>query len=108
MAQKIYPNALLLTKHRRSISFVHYCLAVTRGCRIPYGFKGAGLSSMRNPLRRYYGLGDLQFVTFSCYWRRPFLGTRRAGDHFIKNLDTHPHKPRDTLRLAIVLGDALR
>jgi len=22
---------------------------------------------MRNPLRRYYGRGDLHFVTFSCY-----------------------------------------
>ena len=24
----------------------------------PFGFKGAGFSSMRNPLRRYYGSGD--------------------------------------------------
>src|SRR5437879_2814337 len=28
---------------------------------------------MRNPLKRYYGRGDLHFVTFSCYRRRPFL-----------------------------------
>jgi REP-associated tyrosine transposase len=42
---------------------------------------------MRNPLRRYYGLGDLHFVTFSCYRRRPFLGTRRARDRFVKILD---------------------
>jgi putative transposase len=42
---------------------------------------------MRNPLRRYYGLGDLHFVTFSCYRRRPFLGTRRARDRFLKILD---------------------
>jgi putative transposase len=53
----------------------------------PFGFKGAGFSSMRNPLRRYYGLGDLHFVTFSCYRRRPFLGTRRARDRFVKILD---------------------
>src|SRR5216683_7113261 len=25
---------------------------------------------MRNPLRRFYGRGDLHFVTFSCYRRR--------------------------------------
>ena len=42
---------------------------------------------MRNPLRRYYGHGDLHFVTFSCYRRRPFLGTRRARDCFVKTLD---------------------
>ena len=42
---------------------------------------------MRNLLRRYYGRGDLHFVTFSCYRRRPFLGTRRARDHFVKILN---------------------
>jgi len=53
----------------------------------PFGLKGGGFSSMRNPLRRYYGVGDLHFVTFSCYRRRPFLGTRRARDRFVKILD---------------------
>ena len=52
----------------------------------PFGFKGAGFSSMRNPLRRHYGRGDLHFVTFSCYRRRPFLGTRRARDRFVRIL----------------------
>ena len=42
---------------------------------------------MRNPLRRYYGHDDLQFVTFSCYRRRPLLGTRRARDCFVRILD---------------------
>jgi putative transposase len=42
---------------------------------------------MRNPLRRHYGRGDLHFVTFSCYRRRPLLGTRRARDRFVKILD---------------------
>jgi putative transposase len=42
---------------------------------------------MRNPLRRYYGRGDLHFVTFSCYRRRPLLGTPRARDRFVKILN---------------------
>ena len=42
---------------------------------------------MRNPLRRYYGQGDLHFITFSCYRRRQFLGTRRARERFLKILD---------------------
>jgi putative transposase len=42
---------------------------------------------MRNPLRRYYGRRDLHFVTFSCYRRRPYLGTRWARDQFVKVLD---------------------
>jgi len=42
---------------------------------------------MRNPLRRYYGRGDLHFVTFSCYRRQPLLGTRRSRDRFVRILD---------------------
>jgi putative transposase len=42
---------------------------------------------MRNPLRRYYGRGDVHFVTFSCYRRRPLLGTPRARDRFVEILD---------------------
>jgi putative transposase len=41
---------------------------------------------MRNPLKRYYGHGDLHFVTFSCYQRRPLLGAPRARDLFVKIL----------------------
>jgi putative transposase len=42
---------------------------------------------MRNPLKRYYGRGDLRFVTFSCYRRRPLLGTAHSRDCFVKILD---------------------
>jgi putative transposase len=42
---------------------------------------------MRNPLRRYYGSGDLHFITFSCYRRHPLLGTRRARNRFVRILD---------------------
>jgi putative transposase len=42
---------------------------------------------MRNPLQRYYGRGDLHFITFSCYRRRPLLGTRRARERFVKVLE---------------------
>jgi putative transposase len=49
--------------------------------------KGAGVRPIRNPLVRYYGRGDLHFVTFSCYRRRPYLGTRRARDRFVKVLE---------------------
>jgi len=42
---------------------------------------------MRNRLQRFYGRGDLHFVTFSCYRRRPFLGTARARHCFVKALD---------------------
>jgi putative transposase len=57
-------------------------------------FKGAVfdfvLSSglfMRNRLQRLYGRGDLHFVTFSCYRRRPLLGTRRARHRFVHILN---------------------
>ena len=51
------------------------------------GFDVSCVLAMRKPLRRYYGRADVHFITFSCYRRRPFLGTRRARDGFVKILD---------------------
>ena len=45
------------------------------------------MEGKRNPLKRFYGRGDLHFVTFSCYRRRPYLGTVRARNGFVKILD---------------------
>ncbi|HEV2386401.1 MAG TPA: transposase [Candidatus Acidoferrales bacterium] len=42
---------------------------------------------MRHPLQRWYGRGDLHFVTFSCYRRRAYLGTTRARNTFVRILD---------------------
>jgi REP-associated tyrosine transposase len=41
---------------------------------------------MRNPLTRYYGRGDLHFLTFSCYQRKPLLRTPRTRDVFVRIL----------------------
>src|SRR5271168_3427947 len=37
-------------------------------------------------LKRYYGKGDLHFITFSCYRRLPLLKTVRARNIFVKEL----------------------
>jgi putative transposase len=41
---------------------------------------------MPKNLKRYYGKGDLHFITFSCYRRFALLGTARARDVFVKAL----------------------
>jgi len=41
---------------------------------------------MPKKLKRYYGRGDLHFLTFSCYWRLPLLGTIRARNLFVQAL----------------------
>jgi putative transposase len=41
---------------------------------------------MPKNLKRYYGRGDLHFVTFSCYRRLPLLLTIRARNVFVKAL----------------------
>jgi putative transposase len=41
---------------------------------------------MPRKLRRHHGQGDLHFVTFSCYERRPLLGDVRARNLFVKIL----------------------
>ena len=47
-----------------------------------------GTSFFRMPknLKRYYGKGDLHFITFSCYRRFALLGTARARNVFVKAL----------------------
>jgi putative transposase len=41
---------------------------------------------MPKGLKRYYGRGDLHFLTFSCYRRLPLLGTIRARNVFVEAL----------------------
>ena len=42
---------------------------------------------MPKGLKRYYGAGHLHFITFSCYRRRPLLGTPARRDSFLKVLE---------------------
>jgi REP-associated tyrosine transposase len=37
-------------------------------------------------LKRYYGRGDLHFLTFSCYQRRELLAAKRAKNLFVREL----------------------
>ena len=41
---------------------------------------------MKHKLKRYYGRKDLHFITFSCYQRKPLLGSARARNLFLKVL----------------------
>jgi putative transposase len=43
---------------------------------------------MPTGLVRYQHTGDIHFVTFSCYRRRPYLGTPSAKDLFERSLET--------------------
>jgi REP element-mobilizing transposase RayT len=52
-----------------------------------FDFSAACVFLMRNALRRFYGRGDLHFITFSCYRRRRYLGTPRARNRFVRILD---------------------
>jgi len=45
------------------------------------------LQLQRHPLRRYYGRGDLHFITTSCYRRKAFLETARTRDIFLSVLE---------------------
>ena len=41
---------------------------------------------MPKGLKRYYGKGDLHFLTFSCYRRLDFLGSKYAKNIFLREL----------------------
>src|SRR5208282_5083121 len=58
-----------------------------RGCRTLCGFQRVRVFFfMKTKLRRYYGRKDLHFITFSCYQRKPLLGSPRGRDLFVKVL----------------------
>jgi putative transposase len=42
---------------------------------------------MRRNLKRYYGAGNLHFITCSCYRRQPWLGTAHRRDLFLTVLE---------------------
>ncbi|SRR5258708_836223 len=42
---------------------------------------------MRRNLKRYYGAGDLHFITCSCYRRQPLFGTARRRDLLLTVLE---------------------
>ena len=42
---------------------------------------------MRRNLKRFYGSGDLHFITGGCYRRQPFLGTASRRDLFLAVLE---------------------
>ena len=50
---------------------------------------------VRQPLKRFYGRGELHFVTFSCLRRRPYLGTVRG------------HETSATRERGLIASDAL-
>ena len=45
-----------------------------------------GVLVMPKGLKRYYGRGDLHFLTFSCYRRLPLFRTMRARNLFVQAL----------------------
>ncbi len=53
---------------------------------------------MPKGLKRYYGRGDLHFLTFSCYQRLPLLGTVRARNLFVRAL----YKIRERYKFLLV------
>jgi putative transposase len=53
---------------------------------------------MPSELKRYYGKGDLHFVTFSCYQRLPLLGTKHARNLFVHELE----KVRNEMRFRLI------
>ncbi len=54
---------------------------------------------MPRSLHRYYGAGDLHFITCSCFERQPFLASARYRDLFLTVLEAEHRRYR-----VVVLG----
>ena len=76
------PDFLNKCFHVSSARRVYHLGTTLRGSDVP------GCSSLFMPrnLKRYYGRGDLHFITFSCYRRRASLGTAKARNVFVDAL----------------------
>ena len=67
----------------------YHCCKTPRGIetRVPHAsLLRVGVLVMPKGLKRYYGRGDLHFLTFSCYRRLPLLKTMRARNLFVQAL----------------------
>jgi len=60
---------------------------------------------MPKRLKRYYGLGHLHFITFSCYRRMALLGTARSRNAFVQALDEVRAKYRFALVGYVVMPE---
>jgi putative transposase len=60
---------------------------------------------MPRNLKRYYGCGDLHFVTFSCYRRLPLLRTIRARNAFVRALGVIRERYKFSLVRYVVMPD---
>lgn len=60
---------------------------------------------MPKRLKRYYGLGHLHFITFSCYRRMALLGTVRSRKAFVRALDEVHAKYRFALVGYVVMPE---
>jgi putative transposase len=60
---------------------------------------------MPKNLKRYYGRGDLHFVTFSCYRRLPLLRTIRARNMFVRALGAMRERYKFLLVGYVVMPD---
>jgi putative transposase len=49
-------------------------------------------------LKRYYGTGGLRFITWSCYRRKPLLGTAARRDLLLTVLE----RMRERYRFAVI------
>lgn len=62
-------------------------------------------SLVRNKPQRYAGRGDLHFITFSCFQRRPLLNTVAARNLFVKILDETRLKRKSQLIGYVVMPE---
>ena len=60
---------------------------------------------MPKRLKRYYGAGNLHFITCSCYQRRPLLGRARTRNLFVRLLDETRGRYRFSLVGYVVMPD---
>ncbi len=63
---------------------------------------------MPKGLKRYYGCGDLHFLTFSCCRRLPLLGTVRARNVFVDALGKIRERYRFLLVGYVVMPEHVR
>jgi len=78
---EIHEGAPFLAFFARSGAFLHVHLSQTSVRSSSY------FVDVPSSLRRFYGSGDLHFITASCYRREPLLGTARRRDLFLQSLE---------------------
>ncbi len=92
-------------RSRRVCETWDWCCPLTCSSVTDNSFQFSYPGSMPQALHRFYGAGDLHFITFSCYQRQPLLDSEIRRDLFLRILERVRRRYRLVILAYVVMPE---